>query len=84
MARTNSKNQEATTRSIRFAEHLRLQPVELVKNTDRTFSAMVIHAVRKALAVLEQQERDRAAGERESRSRRRKLDRREEYEMRSC
>ncbi len=69
MARAPEPPESGKPRGIRFPEPLRLRLAELAASTQRTFSDMVIHAVLKGLVVLEQEERDRAAGERLRRQR---------------
>jgi len=64
-----ARSEEAKPRGIRFPEPLRQRLMQLAAETQRTFSDMVIYAIRKGLVVLEQEERDRKAGERMRRQR---------------
>jgi hypothetical protein len=71
MERQSKSNlpEQSTPRGIRFPEDLRLRLVELAADTQRTFSDMVIHLVRRGLQAADQDEADRRTGERLRRQR---------------
>lgn len=69
MARRPSTSSPGAPRGIRFDDELRDRLMELAAATQRTFSDMVLHLVRRGLDAVNQDEKDRLEGERARRSR---------------